>query len=103
MARAAIGPGSLFGFVTFSHKIGLYDVQGPIPVVKHIMILADMDAHIPVDLEMAMPLCAFLAPVCCTSSLYSNSVWSLAFDGYILCSMQLKSVVCVIFVFNFWN
>jgi hypothetical protein len=63
MARAAIGPGSLFGLVTFSHKIGLYDVQGSIPVVKHIMILADMDAHIPVDLEMAMPLCAFLAPV----------------------------------------
>jgi hypothetical protein len=31
-------------------------------VVKHIMILADMDGHIPVDLEMAMPLCAFLAP-----------------------------------------
>jgi hypothetical protein len=31
-------------------------------VVKHIMIPADMDGHIPVDLEMAMPLCAFLAP-----------------------------------------
>ncbi|CAN5956796.1 unnamed protein product [Sphagnum jensenii] len=61
MACAAIGPGSLFGLVTFSHKIGLYDVQGPIPVVKHIMIL-DMDGHIPVDLEMAMPLCAFLSP-----------------------------------------
>ncbi|KAH8945942.1 hypothetical protein BDL97_12G067200 [Sphagnum fallax] len=52
MACAAIGPGSLFGLVTFS----------PIPVVKHIMIPADMDGHIPVDLEMAMPLCAFLAP-----------------------------------------
>ncbi|CAK9199337.1 unnamed protein product [Sphagnum troendelagicum] len=81
MACAAIGPGSLFGLVTFSHKIGLYDVQGPIPVVKHIMIPADMDGHIPVHLEMAMPLCAFLAPVCCTSSLYSHSVWSFAFDG----------------------
>jgi hypothetical protein len=32
-------------------------------VVKHIMIPADMDGHIPVDLEMAMPLYAFLAPV----------------------------------------
>ncbi len=76
---------------------------GPIPVVKHIMIPADMDGHIPVDLEMAMPLYAFLAPVCCTSSLYSYSVWSFVFDGYILCSMQLKSIVCVILVFNFWN
>jgi hypothetical protein len=34
MAHAATGPGSLFGLVTFSHKIGLYDVEGPIPVVK---------------------------------------------------------------------
>ncbi|CAK9861969.1 unnamed protein product [Sphagnum jensenii] len=64
---SAIGPGSLFGLVTFSHKIGLYDVQGPIPVVKHIMIPADMDGHIPVDLEMAMPLCAFLAPAANTA------------------------------------
>jgi hypothetical protein len=63
MPCAAIGPGSLFGLVTFSHKIGLYDVQGPIPVVKHIMIPADMDGRIPVDLEMAMPLSSFLAPV----------------------------------------
>jgi len=62
-ALEAIGPGSLFGLVTFCHKIGLYDVQGPIPVVKHIMIPADMDGHIPVDLEMAMPLSSFLAPV----------------------------------------
>jgi hypothetical protein len=66
MPCAAIGPGSLFGLVTFSHKIGLYDVQGPIPVVKHIMIPADMDGRIPVDLEMAMPLSSFLAPVSCT-------------------------------------
>jgi hypothetical protein len=81
MPCAAIGPGSLVGLVTFSHKIGLYDVQGPIPVVKHIMIPADMDGRIPVDLEMAMPLSSFLAPVSCTSSLYSDSRWSFAFSN----------------------
>ncbi|XP_068639455.1 protein transport protein SEC23 D-like [Aristolochia californica] len=37
-ALEALGPGSLFGLVTFSHKIGLYDVQGPIPVVKNVFI-----------------------------------------------------------------
>lgn len=52
--------------MTFSHKIGLYDVQGPIPVVKHVIIPADMDGRLPVDLDMVMPLPAFLAPVCCT-------------------------------------
>lgn len=92
MPCAAIGPGSLFGLVTFSHKIGLYDVQGPIPVVKHIMIPADMDGRIPVDLEMAMSLSSFLAPVSCTSSLYSDSRWSFAFSNaisyvsYVACS-----------------
>lgn len=61
---AAINPGALFGLITFSHKIGLYDVQGPIPVVKYVSIPPDMDAKLPVDLDMAMPLPAFLAPVC---------------------------------------
>uniref|UniRef100_A0A0D9ZKH9 Sec23/Sec24 helical domain-containing protein n=1 Tax=Oryza glumipatula TaxID=40148 RepID=A0A0D9ZKH9_9ORYZ len=32
-ALEAIPPGSLFGLLTFSSKIGLYDVQGPIPIV----------------------------------------------------------------------
>lgn len=62
----AIGPGALFGLITFSHKIGLYDVQGPIPVVKYVVIPPDMDGRLPVDLDMAMPLPAFLAPVCWT-------------------------------------
>lgn len=61
---AAINPGALFGLITFSHKIGLYDVQGPIPVVKYVSIPPDMDGKLPVDLDMAMPLPAFLAPVC---------------------------------------
>lgn len=62
-ALEAINPGALFGLITFSHKIGLYDVQGPIPVVKYVSIPPDMDGKLPVDLDMAMPLPAFLAPV----------------------------------------
>lgn len=62
-ALEALGPGSLFGLITFSHKIGLYDVQGPVPVVKHIFIPPDMDGRVPIELEDAMPLLSFLAPV----------------------------------------
>ncbi|XP_058088597.1 protein transport protein SEC23 D [Magnolia sinica] len=62
-ALEALGPGSLFGLVTFSHKIGLYDVQGPIPVVKNIFIPPDLDGTLPIALEDAMPLLSFLAPV----------------------------------------
>ncbi|KAG0567291.1 hypothetical protein KC19_7G124200 [Ceratodon purpureus] len=62
-ALEAINPGALFGLITFSHKIGLYDVQGPIPVVKYVSIPPDMDGKLPVDLDMAMPLPAFLATV----------------------------------------
>jgi len=67
---AAINPGALFGLITFSHKIGLYDVQGPIPVVKYVSIPPDMDGKLPVDLDMAMPLPAFLAPVCSSFCLF---------------------------------
>jgi hypothetical protein len=35
-------PRSLFGLVTFSHKIGLYDVQGPIQLVKNVFIPLDL-------------------------------------------------------------
>ncbi|XP_020092690.1 protein transport protein Sec24-like At3g07100 isoform X1 [Ananas comosus] len=62
-ALEALVPGSLFGLVTFSHKIGLYDVQGPIPVVKNVFIPSDVDDTVPVDLEDVMPLLSFLAPV----------------------------------------
>ncbi|XP_065013422.1 protein transport protein SEC23 D isoform X3 [Musa acuminata AAA Group] len=61
--ESALAPGSLFGLVTFSHKIGLYDVQGPIPVVKNVFILPESDGQLPVSLEDVMPLLAFLAPV----------------------------------------
>nr|CAD1836751.1 unnamed protein product [Ananas comosus var. bracteatus] len=62
-ALEALAPGSLFGLVTFSYKTGLYDVQGPIPVVKHVFIPPDSDGGLPVDLEDAMPLLSFLSPV----------------------------------------
>ncbi|ONK71291.1 uncharacterized protein A4U43_C04F6960 [Asparagus officinalis] len=62
-ALEALGPGSLFGLVAFSHKIGIYDIQGPIPVVKNVFIPPDSDGKLPVDLEDVMPLLSFLAPV----------------------------------------
>ncbi|XP_042476596.1 protein transport protein SEC24-1-like [Macadamia integrifolia] len=62
-ALEALGPGSLFGLVTFSHKIGLYDVQGPIPVVKNIFVPPDVDGTLQIELEDAMPLSSFLAHV----------------------------------------
>ena len=61
---AALGPGSLFGLATFSHKLGLYDVQGPIPVVKNVFIPPETEASLPIELEDVMPLLQFLAPVC---------------------------------------
>lgn len=61
---AALGPGSLFGLATFSHKLGLYDVQGPIPVVKNVLIPPDTEGTLPIELEDVMPLLQFLAPVC---------------------------------------
>jgi hypothetical protein len=61
---AALAPGSLFGLATFSHKMGLYDVQGPIPVLKNVFIPPDMEGTLPTELEDVMPLSQFLAPVC---------------------------------------
>ncbi|WOL02294.1 protein transport protein sec24-like [Canna indica] len=62
-ALEALAPGSLFGLMTFSHKIGLYDIQGPIPIVKNVFIPPDSDGQLPVSLEDVMPLLSFLAPV----------------------------------------
>ncbi|TVU14632.1 hypothetical protein EJB05_38110 [Eragrostis curvula] len=62
-ALEALSPGSLFGLFTFSSKIGLYDVQGPIPIVKNVFIPYDSDGALHVDLEDVMPLCSFLAPI----------------------------------------
>ena len=33
-AIEAVGPDALMGIVTFSHRVGLYDVQGDTPMVK---------------------------------------------------------------------
>ncbi|KAK6272312.1 hypothetical protein POUND7_009395 [Theobroma cacao] len=62
-ALEALAPGSLFGLATFSHKLGLYDVQGPIPVVKNVFIPQDTEGTMPIELEDVMPLLQFLAPV----------------------------------------
>ncbi|GMY15801.1 protein transport protein Sec24-like At3g07100 [Fagus crenata] len=62
-ALEALGPGSLFGLATFSHKLGLYDVQGPIPVVKNVLIPPDLEGTLPIEIEDVMPLLQFLAPV----------------------------------------
>ncbi|XP_065867015.1 protein transport protein SEC23 D isoform X2 [Euphorbia lathyris] len=62
-ALEALPPGALFGLATFSHKIGLYDVQGPIPIVKNVFIPPDTEGTLPVELEDVMPLLEFLAPV----------------------------------------
>ncbi|KAK9122802.1 hypothetical protein Sjap_012404 [Stephania japonica] len=62
-ALEALAPGSLFGLATFSHKLGLYDVQGPVPLVKNILIPQDSDETISISLEDVMPLISFLAPV----------------------------------------
>jgi len=42
----------------------LYDVQGPIPVVKNVFIPPDAEGTLPIELEDVMPLLQFLAPVC---------------------------------------
>ncbi|CAM8964192.1 unnamed protein product [Rhodiola kirilowii] len=62
-ALEALGPGSLFGIATFSHKLGLYDVQGPVPLVKNVFIPPDADKKLTIELEDVMPLLSFLAPV----------------------------------------
>lgn len=66
----ALAPGSLFGLMTFSHKIGLYDVQGPIPVVKNVFIFPESDETTQMELEDVMPLLSFLAPVSILSAFF---------------------------------
>ncbi|KMT05478.1 hypothetical protein BVRB_7g176030 [Beta vulgaris subsp. vulgaris] len=62
-ALEALPVGALFGLAVFSVKLGLYDVQGPVPVVKNILIPPDADATIQIGLDDVMPLFSFLAPV----------------------------------------
>lgn len=76
-ALEALGPGSLFGLATFSHKIGLYDVQGPIPVVKNVFISPDSLDNLTVELEDVMPLFSFLAPVDTCKDLIASALETL--------------------------
>lgn len=62
-ALEAVPPGALFGLATFSHKIGLYDVQGAIPVLKNVFIPSDTEDTLSLELDDVMPLSQFLAPV----------------------------------------
>ncbi|XP_057534078.1 protein transport protein SEC23 D [Amaranthus tricolor] len=62
-ALEALPVGALFGLAAFSLKLGLYDVQGPVPVVKNIFIPSDAEGTIQIGLEDVMPLSCFLAPV----------------------------------------
>ncbi|KAK9823450.1 hypothetical protein WJX72_002854 [[Myrmecia] bisecta] len=64
-ALEAIPPAALFGLVTFSRKVGLYDLQGAAPVALHVALLAssEEDAPTALDLADALPLEALLAPV----------------------------------------
>lgn len=62
-ALEALPAGALFGLAAFSLKLGLYDVQGPVPVVKNVFIPPDADGTIQIGLEDVMPLFSFLAPV----------------------------------------
>eukprot|EP00958_Prasinococcus_capsulatus_P025539 scaffold4372_cov397-Prasinococcus_capsulatus_cf.AAC.23 len=62
-ALEAMGPLARFGLITVSHKIGLYDVQGKVPVVRHISLNVAAGGEALVPLEDAMPLSVLLAPV----------------------------------------
>ncbi|KAK6936224.1 Sec23/Sec24, helical domain [Dillenia turbinata] len=76
-ALEALGPGSLFGLATFSHKLGLYDVQGPVPVVKNVFIPPESDGTLPIELEDVMPLLSFLAPVDTCKDLIASALETL--------------------------
>ncbi|KAL1558235.1 Protein transport protein S23 D [Salvia divinorum] len=76
-ALEALGTGSLFGLATFSHKIGLYDVQGPIPVVKNVFIHPESLENLTVELEDVMPLFSFLAPVDTCKDLIASALETL--------------------------
>ena len=60
-AVEAVGPHALFGVVTFSTRVGLHDVTGPAPAVRHVPVSSR--GHVAVPLEDALPLRRLLAPV----------------------------------------
>ncbi|KAK3249379.1 hypothetical protein CYMTET_41189, partial [Cymbomonas tetramitiformis] len=63
-ALEALPSVTLFGLVTFSHKLGLYDVQGSIPVVKSVPIpTSSTRPEDLVELAEAMSLDRLVAPL----------------------------------------
>ena len=64
-ALLAAGPAALFGLATLSHRVGLWDLQGDVPAVRHVPLAAHAGAGAACALELAdaLPLHAFLAPV----------------------------------------
>ena len=58
-ALEALPPASRFALVTFSHKVGLYDLQGDTPVLKRV----PLNPTNQLELEQAMPLSRLLARV----------------------------------------
>ncbi len=63
-ALLAAGPSALFGLATVSHRVGLWDLQGGVPAVRHVPLAAHgADAVTALELADALPLDAFLAPI----------------------------------------
>eukprot|EP00899_Mesostigma_viride_P006955 jgi/Mesvir1/16260/Mv08506-RA.2 len=60
-ALEGMGPGSLFGLITYAERVGMYDFMGALPVVKHVLI--GRDGELASDLAHVMPLDSLLAPV----------------------------------------
>ncbi len=61
LVRTALPPSSLFGLVTFSDRIGVYDLRSPIPHIKHIAIPESGDCSL--GLEELVPLSNSLVEV----------------------------------------
>lgn len=61
LVHTALPPSSLFGLVTFSDRIGVYDLRSPIPHIKHIAIPESGDCSL--GLEELVPLSNSLVEV----------------------------------------
>mmetsp|Transcript_35145 Transcript_35145/g.91272 ORF Transcript_35145/g.91272 Transcript_35145/m.91272 type:complete len:638 (-) Transcript_35145:739-2652(-) len=73
-ALEALPPTALFGVVTFSDKVGMYDLQGKIPLVKYVPLLDKQGGGSPTSVELgdAMALRDLLAPVGkCKETMYA--------------------------------
>jgi len=65
----ALPPMSLFGMVTFSDRIGIYDLQSSIPQVKHV-IIPEVGSSCSLRLEEIVPLERFLVKISnCTDNI----------------------------------